>query len=453
MSRGLLLLVAFLALLFAPAALADPWLPHPADATWTYAWTDTEYLSSPVMEKVTVGTQKGKTFVLHWTTDGLDNPDGSISSTGDVEFQETAAGIVNTNWSSTQPPSDFPVLCADLASCNNSLSSTWYYVIWGGRSPVLPEPLLLGNAWNGAGAAQGDVTSSNSVEAVESVTVPAFPAPVQAVKVVSTITQAGALGDPYGSGTRTVWWVYGVGPVKVTYQHAGGAGAPLTTFELQSTNQTPQPLPNLTNWFPLRKGLTLTYAWTNPKHLPKPEVQTFTIDSAVNASARFTVKSVSGPIKVAGSYGFSTRSDGTTNLWGDAQASTSLELPQLGPKTVAPSKRRHFFTPFDLMTFGFNPLLPAYPSVSTKWAWSRATQDWLNFGVVGSSKVVGVRRVKVKAGSFRALVVRSTLKQPGFPFGSGVRTCWFAPGVGLVKLVFRHGDHTVSTVQLVRSSG
>jgi hypothetical protein len=46
--------------------------------------------------------------------------------------------------------------------------------------------------------------------------------------------------------------------------------------------------------------------------------------------------------------------------------------------------------------------------------------------------------------------VRSVLKQPGFPFGSGTRTCWFAPGRGLVKLVFQHGDGSASTVTLLR---
>ena len=53
------------------------------------------------------------------------------------------------------------------------------------------------------------------------------------------------------------------------------------------------------------------------------------------------------------------------------------------------------------------------------------------------------------AGTFEALVLRSTLTQPGFPFGSGTRTSYFAPGKGLVKLVFRHGDGT-SEVQLLR---
>ena len=54
------------------------------------------------------------------------------------------------------------------------------------------------------------------------------------------------------------------------------------------------------------------------------------------------------------------------------------------------------------------------------------------------------------AGTFNALVVRSTLTQDGYKYGSGARTSWFAPNKGLVKLVFRHADGSVSTVQLLR---
>jgi hypothetical protein len=61
-----------------------------------------------------------------------------------------------------------------------------------------------------------------------------------------------------------------------------------------------------------------------------------------------------------------------------------------------------------------------------------------------------VQKVKTPAGTFDALVVTSALSQPGFPFGSGTRTMWFAPGKGLVKLVFRHGDHSVSTVERLK---
>ena len=452
--QGLLLCAfALVALAVVPAGSAGSWLPHPADATWTYRWSDTVYAPTPTSEKVTVKEQKGTAFTLAWTTDGLSNPDDAITSNGQVAFQETNSGLVNTDWTSTPPPPQFPVLCAAAAQCPNALSSVFYNVIWGSRNPVLDEPVLKGLVWAGTGGAAGDVAGVSTYLGTESITVPAFPMPVTAAKVQTQITQAGALGDPYGSGLRTTWWVYGVGPVKVEFLHAGGAPAPVTTAVLQSTNQTPLAPPTDVDYFPLTKGLTLTYRWTNPAHLPKPEVQRFTVDAVANSSGRFNVKDVAkpvGPIRVAGTYGFSKKLDGLVNLWGRTQSATLVKFPPLGPTGAPAVKRNHFITAFDLMTFGFNPIFPAYPAAGQTWSATKPSLDFTTYGVTGQSKVLGVQPVTVPAGKFQALVVRSTLRQPGFPYGSGTRTSWFAPGKGLVKLVFAHGDHSVSTVVLVK---
>ena len=339
--------LAALVLAVAPAASAgDNWLPHPTDATWTYQWTDSTYETTPTTEQVTVKSSKGTSFTLAWTTDGLNNPADAVSTTGTVEFQGSNSGLVNTNWSSTPPPADWPVLCASAASCGNALAGTYYNVIWGSRNPVLQEPLVQGLTWTSTGGAGNDVASTSTYLGQAPVTVPAFPQPVMAARVRSTISQAGALGDPYGSGTRTIWWVYGVGPVKIVFEHAGGSHAPVTTIALQSTNQQPQPPPTDLDYFPFKKGQTLTYRWTNTKYLKKPEVQQVTVDAVVNGSARFTVKDVSGPIKVAGTYGFSKRLDGVTNLWGNTQSATVLKFPPLGPSFAAPTNRRHIVTPF-----------------------------------------------------------------------------------------------------------
>ena len=58
--------------------------------------------------------------------------------------------------------------------------------------------------------------------------------------------------------------------------------------------------------------------------------------------------------------------------------------------------------------------------------------------------------MNVPAGRFKARVVRSTLRQNGHRLGSGTRTSYFAPGVGLVKLTFRHADGSTSTVERTR---
>ncbi len=407
------------------------------------------YAPTPTTEKVTVASTSGSKFQLAWTTAGLNNPDNAISSQGTADFQETTNGLANTNWSSTLPPPQFPVLCSTAANCSNSLASAIYNVIWGSRAPVLQEPLVRGFTWTSTGGAAGDVSSTSTYLGQQKVTVPAFQSPVTAAVVRSQITQAGALGDPYGSGVRTIWWVYGVGPVKIEFDHAGGA-APITTVILQATNQTPAKAPDDLDYFPFPQNRTLTFSWTNSKYLKTPEVETFTVAAEVDNSARFTMASVSGPIKAAGSYGFTTRLSGVTNLWGTTSSATLSKFPALGPGDGAKSKRIRFITPFDLMDFGFNPILTSYPAVGDKWGSMRPSSDFTTFGVTGKSAIVGEQTVKVPAGTFQALEVRSTLTQPGFPFGSGTRTSWFAPNVGLVKLVFRHADGSVSSAELLK---
>jgi hypothetical protein len=440
----------FAALVGAPTAAADNWLPHPSDAEWTYQWNDSVYSGAPAKEKVTVKSQAGRNFTLSWTTLDQGNPPEAPAGLGNMVFQDTTAGLLNTDWSSTLPPAEFPILCAQQAGCNNSLASTMYLLVWGNRAPTLVSPLLKGVTWTTTGGADGDVSSFSQYLGREPVTVPAFAQPVIAAKVRSDVTQAGALGDPYGTGVRIVWWVYGVGPVKVEFQHAGGSDAPVTTSVLLSTNQKPVMPPPDANYFPLKKGLKLRYRWSNTKHMKKPAVQDFVVDEAINNSARISVKHVSGPIRVAGAYGFSLRSDGLTSLWAATQAASLANFPALGPRFLAVDQRRHFFTPFDLMTYGFSPILSAYPKVGETWAARVPSRDYSIFGVKGSTKVLGLRSVKVPAGRFRALAVRSTLTQQGFPFGSGVRTSYFAPGKGLVKLVFAHRDGSTSVVVLVR---
>src|SRR5438270_13890560 len=66
----------------APAA-AGGWLPHDADATWTYQWTDSVYNTTPTNEKVTVDKKSsGASFTLDWTTEGADNASSAPGSGG-----------------------------------------------------------------------------------------------------------------------------------------------------------------------------------------------------------------------------------------------------------------------------------------------------------------------------------------------------------------------------------
>jgi hypothetical protein len=449
-------LSAFVLVVFAPGwalaadALTDPvdqWLPSSDDATWTYSWSNDRYAPTPTLEQYKLSERKGSEFALSWTTQDLGNGDGTVQSSGVIGFDRTETGLANTGWNSTPPPPQFPILCGSASGCGNSLSSALFLAVWGSRGPVLQEPLVRGARWSSLGGANNDVSSGNRYVGTEQIDVPAFPGGVSAARVESDVTQAGALGDPYGTGVRTVWWVRGVGPVRMLFRHAGGE---TSQAELVGTNLDPRDPPSDLDYLPFEKGRTAVYRYRNSRHLKQPSTQTFKVADAVNNSARVEVQVKSGPIRAVGAYVFATRLDGVKNTSTSTKAASLVHFPDLGPRTLSKARRRRFFTAYDLMTFGFNPVLPAYPRKGDSWKSSTRSRDFKVFGVVGSSKVLGVQRVRTPKGTFNAMAVRSRLRQKGFPFGSGTRTSWFAPGEGLVKLVFAHGDGSVSTVERVR---
>ena len=439
----------------APAiAKADDWFPHPPGARWTWSWQDPTYNPNGTTESATIGSQSdpsGCGWDLSWTGDTqipLGNGGGSSGApvidspdNGTVCFSDQSEGVTNTNWSGDPPPINQPPLCAQPNQCANSLGSSMYDVIWGTRAPVLAEPVLNGDVWTASGG-DGNVASSlNQYLGVQQVVVPAFPNGVAAAEVRSTISLSGATtaGDNFGSGTRTTWWVFGVGPVKVDFHHGDGS---VTTAQLTATNLKPQPLPPDTNYFPLQSGLTSTYRWRNTKHFPRPEVEKVSVTDAVNHTARVVAQSVSGQLNAQGEYDFVLRLDGLSTTSMSMSASSLVKLPKLGHGL-------HFFTPIDLMAYGFNPVLPAYPQTTMTWG-SGDARDQQVYGVHGTTRIIGTQRIHVPAGTFTALKVQSILTQPHHPFGSGIRTMWFAPGRGLVKLVFQHRDHSVSVVDLIR---
>ena len=258
---------------------------------------------------------------------------GRPVSLGLIAFQETASGLVNTDWSSNPPPSTFPILCAVPTLCNNGLASTYYQLIWGTRAPVLTDASPEGNEWSTTGGAQGDVSELVGLPRLREGHGACVPEPVKAAKVRTEITQAGALGDPYGSGVRTVWWVYGVGPVKTVFEHSG-SGSPITTSVLTSTNSGAVAASARHALVPARQG----------RHgdLPVDELEAH--EEAVGAAAddrraSQRVGAHRGQARVRAdpgrrSLGFTTRADGITNLWATTKSATISPLPALGPSAA-----------------------------------------------------------------------------------------------------------------------
>ena len=423
--------------------VSDQWLPRSDGAVWTYSWTNSAYSRTPRIERYRLQARSGTAFRLRW--DEIGASPFELPSAGTLDFQHTDAGLVNLNYQSNPPPRQFPILCASPVECGNSLAGALHLLIWGTRSPMLAEPLLRGTRWGSLGGADSDVASESRYVGRERVAVAAFPGGVEAAKVESRITQAGALGDPFGSGIRTVWWVRGVGPVRIQFDHSGGE---VSRAELQSTNLAPRVAPPDANLFPFSRGDRSTYRWRNSRYMKKWARQQVDVAQVANNTAQVNVKHLSGPIAVAGSYLFSTRLSGISLVSGATRAATRAKFPRLGPRGAAEADRLRFYTPFDFLAFGYNPILPVPAKKGALWRSSREGRDWKLYGVTGVSRVIATgRRVRTPAGSFRATVVRSRLTQHGYRFGSGTRTTWFVAGRGLVKLVFRHRDGSRSIVE------
>ena len=79
------------------------------------------------------------------------------------------------------------------------------------------------------------------------------------------------------------------------------------------------------------------------------------------------VKHVSGPLRVAAAYALSSRLSGVTLLAGSTQSDAAAS-------SRSSASPRRFTTPFDLMVYGFNPVIPAPgPRQGTTWRSSRTS--------------------------------------------------------------------------------
>ena len=185
-------------------------------------------------------------------------------------------------------------------------------------------------------------------------------------------------------------------------------------------------------------------------HSKRWSTQVLKVAKVVNNTARVDARSLSGPVKGTATYTFSSRLSGLTTLAATPAARTSSPLPALGPRNGLKGPQ-HFYTPYDLMTYGFNPVIPAYSRKGDSWRSSRSTRATGRSGASPASRACSARATAVtpKHRYKNAVAVRSTLRQAGHPFGSGTRTSYFVPGTGLVRLVFRHDDGSVTTVERV----
>ena len=180
-------------------------------------------------------------------------------------------------------------------------------------------------------------------------------------------------------------------------------------------------------------------------------MQRFDVAQVVNNTSRVDVKQVSRADHRRGHVLLLDAADRRDAASASAKAATRARLPAARAAAGTAGRAAAFFTPYDLMVYGFGPVVPICAHrrvVVALLARQRRLED-LRRQRRHATMLRTHQACARRPAASDAVEVRSTLHQAGFRFGSGTRTSWFAPGKGLVKLVFRTGDGSVSTVQRV----
>ena len=153
-----------------------------------------------------------------------------------MSFQETNSGLANTDWTSTPPPTSFPILCPSLVQCGNSLASatieatsaagavvtfaptvtdavgpvTVAYSIPSGSTFAIGTTAVTVTATDGA----GNTSSKTFTVTVRDTTPPAITAPNLTIEATSA-SGAAVVFSPTITDA--------VGPITVTYSKASGS--------------------------------------------------------------------------------------------------------------------------------------------------------------------------------------------------------------------------------------
>ena len=339
---------------------------------------------------------------------------------GTIDFQHTDAGLVNTNYQSTQPPPQLPDPVRERFGLRNSSLSA--RLVPGDLGHALARLRRADAAGHALELARRRVQRRRLDQPLRR----AFQGQGAGVPGGHRRRADRLRGHAGGRDRRpvrharraTTYWVRGVGPVRTVLRHASGE---TSTAELLETNLKPLPLPSDVNLLPLNRGDSGTLRWRNSKHMKAWSTQKYSVSEVVNSTARVDVKHVSGPIRVAAAYAFATRLSGVTLLSGSTRSTRRkcTSSPKLAAPTPAPL--RHAVRPDGVR---LQPGRAADGDGQGRDLAQLAREPRLLDlrRHRASPPTSASRRVRVPAGKFKATAIRTTLSQSGSPFGSGTRT-------------------------------
>ncbi|MGD2146801.1 MAG: ExeM/NucH family extracellular endonuclease [Anaerolineae bacterium] len=180
-------------------------------------------------------------------------------------------------------------------------------------------------------------------------------------------------------------------------------------------------------YFPLEVGNQWVYSWTNTVYAPSPIVETVTVSEQVGGE--YTLHAYSS--EATGLFQVSATS-GYEWLWYGSMGSCPFPLPM-------------YLLPYYL--YVPEVLFPAFFRVGDDWSGS----NWIGGTAYGGTSWAITDEARVSAGdtTYQQCLHIETVVTGPHSFGVGTRHAWFAPGVGLVRLLYKHQEGSETHAELL----
>ena len=184
-------------------------------------------------------------------------------------------------------------------------------------------------------------------------------------------------------------------------------------------------------YFPLQVGNQWVYSWTNTLYALSPITETVVVSERIGSQYTLYAyhKQAEGQFKISKTWGYRWVSYNTSG-W---NISFPLNLYLL---------LHYLYVPEKLFANSF-----------------RAGDAWESVGWYGGEKYDGTTTVitteamvTVNGHTFDNCVKIHTIITGSHPFGAGTRDAWFAPDIGLVKLIYNHNDGSITVAELITFS-
>lgn len=244
------------------------------------------------------------------------------------------------------------------------------------------------------------------------------------------------------NGTRYLWFVKGVGLVKLRYEHSNGIVTEAELIDYKIAEESNE-------YFPLTTGTTWTYKWQDDFY-KTPLIDTITVEPKNRQKEGHPLKveitSESG--EKVGSANFNvTKNHKILELHGIGSSNSG----KLKGRDLVPGSASIFSSHLSSI---WSKLLQYPLTIGNTWE-----QEGLNSSTIQST-LVGYETVEIDIGTFQECLKQKSVFSGAMTDSdaddalqriamiNGTRYIWYAKGIGIVKMQYEHSNGVITDAQL-----